>query len=1241
MNITDLYVHGFGIWTDLSLERLAPHLTVIYGPNEAGKTTLIQFIRATLYGYSDQQRQRYLPPVHGGDTGGIVKVSTLGGQYHIVRAAPPADAADDYGGVTVLTADRQSRGNLPVRELLAHVDEAVFANVFAIGLAELQELALLQETEAADELYKLAAGVDRVSLVDVMRRFQQLRQQLWANDRKSGELVNLLAERERCSSDLERLAQQPKRWLELVRKSRQLEEAANHLETQLNQARRLEALIETAQQLCDTWQTYQIALHEVRQFAEVRLIAEELVQRVERLSRMIADRQQRLAALQQQHREVLGKLRRLRWQPHIWKARHKLQGLNEQVAWLGTLDKQIADLQPEISKLEAQLHQACQETGISHQAATAGETRVDHRTLAALRKPAKALRQLTAQLRTAQRQHQEAARRCEQLAAQWEAALASCGVERLDTAKDELSALIRKLQQRKELDEQIERTQRQKKDLDDECLELLKTPLMPLRHILAWGSIVALGVMLTLVALFSEWVGDLRVPLILFGLTCTGGGFLLKHAYQQINSQELDERQRSLARANRQLQQLLEERQAMDSALPSTVPVDQQLREAQQRLRRLDELLPLKDEQVAAQRAMEEVTNRVNELSAALRQARQRWQMALAKHHLSEQLSPAEVRRLATNHERLTAIRRQLAERRQELERKQTQKAEVAHSTAAALRELGLASSSDDPKEHLRELTEAVAAQERLRQERQTLKQELGKLHRRIRRCHANIQRLRLYRQALYSQVGARQEAEFQQLLNDSRRKRTLQEQLTELEQRIRLVLGTRFPLEEVEPYLAPGEDLAQRRQQVLHQIDQLQRQHGQLMSEHGALAAEMKGLIANGELDQARLRLASVDARLAEARRQWTRLTVTLALLEKVQRKYESERQPEALNEASRYLQMLTGGRYRRLWTPLGTRTLRVDDQEGRTLDLHVLSQGTREAIFLSLRFAIAAAYARRGAALPMILDDVLANFDAQRTENAVLAIHQFALDGHQVLFFTCHEHVAALFASAGADVRCLPGQATPRVVISPGASPLLRHAIARQSADATDHRLAAQKETDHLPQPTTGTPADTSSEHAPPSQEHDAEPAHSNPAGHLFAATTLSVAMGETDHGPSSGETAFQKHLRSAAAVDDWTMSQETSASQKTSASQENAASHEEPSKPSRVVREAERAPLVESPLNERKRKQEATEISRSTPKPTKSIRPRRGSRVRRVVSSAARNMPTPAVAVHAAWWETPTET
>ncbi len=58
----------------------------------------------------------------------------------------------------------------------------------------------------------------------------------------------------------------------------------------------------------------------------------------------------------------------------------------------------------------------------------------------------------------------------------------------------------------------------------------------------------------------------------------------------------------------------------------------------------------------------------------------------------------------------------------------------------------------------------------------------------------------------------------------------------------------------------------------------------------------------------------------------------------------------------------------------------------------------------------------------MPLVLDDVLVNFDVDRSKAAAATLRDFAAAGHQLLVFTCHEHLAAMFKSLGVRVRRLP---------------------------------------------------------------------------------------------------------------------------------------------------------------------------------------------------------------------------
>jgi hypothetical protein len=188
-----------------------------------------------------------------------------------------------------------------------------------------------------------------------------------------------------------------------------------------------------------------------------------------------------------------------------------------------------------------------------------------------------------------------------------------------------------------------------------------------------------------------------------------------------------------------------------------------------------------------------------------------------------------------------------------------------------------------------------------------------------------------------------------------------------------------------------------------------------------------MKHLADDSRLSVAQLELACLQRRIEAACRRWQTLSMASSLLEDVCSTFERERQPETLREASSFLSQLTDGKYTRIWTPLGTNRLMIDDGDDNALPLHLLSRGTKEAVFIALRLALAAAYARRGVMLPLVLDDVLVNFDHDRATHAAKTLKTFAELGHQVMMFTCHHHIVEIFQQIDVEVRELPPQGQP----------------------------------------------------------------------------------------------------------------------------------------------------------------------------------------------------------------------
>ena len=152
MRIRSFHIDGFGIHRDFRLDELSPGLTVFYGPNEAGKTTLLAFLRGVLFGYPDgrSNEPKYVP-VGGGAHGGRVTLSGPEGEVVVERFA-------GRGGKLEVTLENGRPGDaVDLAERLGHADARLFRSVFAFGLAELAELGSLGDAGIQDQLF--SAGV--------------------------------------------------------------------------------------------------------------------------------------------------------------------------------------------------------------------------------------------------------------------------------------------------------------------------------------------------------------------------------------------------------------------------------------------------------------------------------------------------------------------------------------------------------------------------------------------------------------------------------------------------------------------------------------------------------------------------------------------------------------------------------------------------------------------------------------------------------------------------------------------------------------------------------------------------------------------------------------------------------------------------------------------------------------------------------------------------------------------------
>ncbi len=1032
MKITDLRIDGFGVWSGLHVEHLDAGVTVLYGPNEAGKTTLMQFARAMFYGFGASRIRRYLPAVHGGRPGGWLEVAGPNGRFQISRHADPDSL--DQETITLTAPDGTMQGEHLLSVLLSGVDESIFNNVFAIGLHEIQELGTLDDTEAARLLYDLTSGLDRVSLVEVMRELDASRERLLSGDDRPCQVSRLLAERKKLQSEIDQQSKQTRRFVRLAAQRDRLQLDITQAEEQAGELEQRVRTIELAATLSDRWQRRQQISGELSQLGVLREAPGASPETFDRLSNLIAKRQRQRSEIKDQRQQCRDETDELVINERLWRLAPRIEALNEQTEWIASIGRQVSRLDDEARSIETELSDQHSRLGLDGQA-SARPVDLSPRRLRALRPAISAVRESKQALGIAEDDIATHRQTDQRLARDLDAALSARGQNDLPSALETAGELASQLRRRLQLDERIAQMSRTEADLEEQTHLALHRQIMPMWTFFALGGVFILGAVMVLVGIFLPSVSTLGWTLAILGVAGCGTAALLKWMLERGAARTIENCNKQHETLKLQSEQAADEVEQLDRQLPTGGgPLAVRLQAAERELAELEELLPLETERQAARRDGQAAELRLAHAQGDLQQAREQWALQLLDLGLPEDLTPKQVKQFAESGSQIADLQRSLDHRRAELDQRRQELSAISERIRQLAIEAGLhdtllidvalTDNGPNPIELVRKLNVELREQQSNVQRRDSLQRRSQQLRSRANKYSRSIDKLRRRRRTMLDEVGARDEAHYRELAQQHAQANRLKAEHDQLQTEIAAAIAghcTEAALSKLLAHQSDGvercwDESATRLEIAREQLKRHYEQRGQLNEQIKSLGDDRQGA-------HSRLALGVLEKQIDDALAQWQVYAVTSGLLEAIRDEYETDRQPETLREASDYLRRLTGGRYRRVWTPLGENVLRVDDAEGNPLDVELLSRGTREQLFLSLRLAIAGLYARRGAILPLVLDDVLVNFDADRARLAAKVLRDFAKRGHQVLLFTCHQHIEKIFKSLKADVRRLPG--------------------------------------------------------------------------------------------------------------------------------------------------------------------------------------------------------------------------
>ena len=1040
MRLTDLYLDGFGHFHEQSFGPVATRVTVFYGPNEAGKSTLLAFVRAVLFGFPTQHRRHY-PPLSGGRHGGRARLTDDAGEVYTLERYAGARG----GTVSVRTDSGEildATAILP--SLTGNATPDLFRNVFAFSLDELQNEGLMNDSGVANRIYGAGLGVSR--LHELSQALYKGKRELFLPTGQQQKIAVCLAELERVDGQLSAIEDNASEYGRLTARKSEINTELEYADSEIDRFNLKRAEVDRLLDGWDDWLAMSECDARLRGLPSYESFPDNPLARLDGL-----EAQARQA--KEDFEEAATQLRRSEEVASADVPHEDLLYDRDEVETIrrgrGSFDDSVKDLpdrRAELGSLESELTDRLRDLGPDWDEARLGEFDTSL-----------SLRQEVERAKESQTGNLDAVRRAEQRVEQEQRALVDCetaaqeaqdrmpvspptlDANGLDARQSALRAARGRLNEYERARQSHENLLGQLNALTAGQESSVATPtastlMLPAILAVLGAAMIVAGVFLGDSALVLGIIGGLAF--------LAASGYLLmrnrtapvstSNPMAEVLSSQVSDAEGSEASA---LLLLVEAASPLNiDGDPTTAALDTTeaglerarvalttWKDAQERLDEAKRRLQSQEKRLeSANVSLAETTRTAAEFQGE-------WQGWLEGHGLPGSFAPDTVveflgrvettrvkaEQVRDNRRRVAAIEYDIQQFREKVE-------PLARRHQVSLDPEDSAKLASAADELIRRLDAAQTAYDSRARAREQAEEDGQHLESRARRLESADNELA----SLLTAGGTDDAEEFRRRARQEQEREALAGQSDEHRRGLERLSGPgdRYDafcreLEGAEP-----DRMREESNRLVETLGDIDAQRNSLREERGRTDSELEQLVSEEESSALRARRYTLVEQLQEHAREWSRLTIAEALLEKTRHKFERERQPSVVQHAQDFFSRVTGQRYSRLFSPVGEQngqqTITVIDGSGASKQPNELSRGTREQLYLALRFGLIREFGEHAERLPVVVDEALVNFDPDRARLAARAFAELA-ETNQVLVFTCHPTTADMFADvAGAQV-------------------------------------------------------------------------------------------------------------------------------------------------------------------------------------------------------------------------------
>jgi uncharacterized protein YhaN len=1035
--ISELYIDGFGLYHDVSISKMPNGLVVLLGDNESGKTTLMEFIRFVLFGPLKRGNRNTFPPLRGGSHGGrLVVILRDGTRCVLGRTARVAK---------VSAGDGPEEAIEPSQRLLGGLDRETYCSVFAVGLAELQGLDLLDQDAVRARLISAAAGLGTASLPLAIQETDGAMSSLLGSRAGSSVIRKILGEIRGLDTRLDELRGLAPKYAECQRRRSELDGEVRRLtqegEHTRRRIRRLEQLIQARQH----WASLCLAGQRMRERDASKDFPPQGVERLDKLKASLSSAESDAKECDDNAKRLQERITRITPDNAVLAQREGIERLR---AERNALIRALTDnpgLVAAAKRAEDELSRRLRELGQDWSADklnTADTSVATRHTVLEFGRRLDSLERDVGQAKVKLATRQEDVARAERSSTEAARTLEAITrpAEEGETAPErKLAALghVRSaLHERDVLTAKLEVVSYRLQDAASVHAALERKRAETPKPLSAWipvGIATAGSALAVLSYVQKQWMGAILFVLVaVFSLVWAlihrrqsqtrRANFLASVKDELAKSEERGQTfQSEVASLGSRIEQA--NQQAATAAktagveLPASLPLLEDLIQDAERQR--ESVLEWKraeaerDKTAAvlteASEGLANATGAWRAADAELERTKQQWGDWLAERGFDTSVLPqafevvlTAVDAARTAHKSLEEANHRQAQVGEYIERTQTDIAKMVKACGKRLL-------ADKPgAEDIDALAQALTTAEKAEAEQASLHEQSAAAKTAQERAEDVVRTEKGEIEGLIAAAKASDEEDFRRRAEQHDEWHQADEDAKNAGVALLAIAGTSQAQGDLERELAgttalEAEDEAGRlkvkEKELSGVLSDANRKIGELNSDIGSLESDH-------ELGEVLLERQVLEQKLQSAARRWVAVALCRHLLEQARCVYERERQPQVIQDASGYVATMTGGRYA-IVAPVGENTVILEDVSHRRKEEVAWSGGLADQAYLAVRLGLAKAFGVGTEPLPIVLDEVLVKFDPTRQENVGKLLVEYA-KAHQVLLFTCHPEVA-----------------------------------------------------------------------------------------------------------------------------------------------------------------------------------------------------------------------------------------